>query len=98
MPKIIPVDALKNTSEISDLCRDTEEPIYITKDGYGDMVLMTIEMYEELTGARGTAEAADEAIKNAMTEEEVIAKFGKAPEEPDEDVIALLEAMSKYDL
>lgn len=46
MPQIIPIKQLKNTSEISDLCHKTEEPIFITKNGYGDMVLMSMETYE----------------------------------------------------
>ena len=46
MPKIIPIKDLKNTSEISEMCHVAEEPIYITKNGYGDMVIMSIEMYE----------------------------------------------------
>ena len=44
MPQIIPIKDLKNTSEISDMCHRTEEPIYITK--YGDMVIMSMESYE----------------------------------------------------
>ena len=39
MPQIIPIKDLKNTSEISDMCHKTEEPIYVTKNGYGDMVM-----------------------------------------------------------
>lgn len=46
MPRIIPIKELKNTSEISDLCHKTNEPIYVTKNGYGDMVIMSIEKYE----------------------------------------------------
>ena len=38
---------LKNTSEISDMCHKTEEPIYVTKNGYGDMGIMSMETYEE---------------------------------------------------
>jgi prevent-host-death family protein len=48
MPQIIPIKDLKNTSEISEMCHKTEEPIYITKNGYGDMVIMSIENYEEI--------------------------------------------------
>lgn len=47
MPQIIPIKDLKNTSEISDMCHKAEEPIYITKNGYGDMVIMSIENYEQ---------------------------------------------------
>jgi len=46
MPQIIPIRDLKNTSEISDLCHNSTKPIYITKNGYGDMVIMSIETYE----------------------------------------------------
>ncbi len=46
MPQIIPIKDLKNTSEISDLCHKVGEPIYITKNGYGDMVIMSMETYE----------------------------------------------------
>lgn len=46
MPQIIPIKELKNTSEISEMCHKTENPIFITKNGYGDMVIMSIETYE----------------------------------------------------
>ena len=47
MPQIIPIKDLKDTSGISELCHSTKEPIYITKNGYGDMVLMSMELFEE---------------------------------------------------
>lgn len=46
MPQIMPIKELKNTSFISEICHESDEPIYITKNGYGDMVLMSIELYE----------------------------------------------------
>ena len=48
MPQIIPIKDLKNTSEISDMCHKSDEPIYITKNGYGDMVIMRMEIYESV--------------------------------------------------
>ena len=47
MPQIIPIKELKNTSEISELCHNVQEPIFITKNGYGDMVIMSMETYEK---------------------------------------------------
>ena len=47
MPKIIPIRDLKNTSKISRMCHESDEPIFITKNGYGDMVIMSMKMYEE---------------------------------------------------
>ena len=47
MPQIIPIRDLKNTSEISQLCHITDNPVFITKNGYGDMVIMSIEAYEK---------------------------------------------------
>ena len=46
MPQIIPIRDLKNTSAVSDLCHKSREPVYVTKNGYGDMVIMSIENYE----------------------------------------------------
>lgn len=49
MPQIIPIKELKNTSEISELCHSVSEPVYVTKNGYGDMVIMSMETFEGVT-------------------------------------------------
>ncbi len=64
MPQIRPITDLRNTTEISSLCHMRREPIFITKNGYGDMVVMSIEAYEELVGER----AEDDAITAAEAE------------------------------
>ena len=46
MPQIIPIKDLKDTANVSELCHTLNEPVYITKNGYGDMVLMSMEYYE----------------------------------------------------
>jgi len=47
MPNIRPISDLRNSSnEISEFCRSTREPVFITKNGVGDMVVLSIEMYE----------------------------------------------------
>jgi hypothetical protein len=40
MPEIRPITDLRNTNEISELCHKREEPIFITKNGYGDLVVI----------------------------------------------------------
>lgn len=35
----------QNYNEIADLCRKTAEPIFLTKNGEGDLVVMDIETY-----------------------------------------------------
>ena len=50
MPKIIPVRDLKDTTTISNLCHRTKGPIFITKNGYGDMVIMSMKTYEDTMG------------------------------------------------
>lgn len=47
MPQIIPIRDLRNTMEISELCQATNQPIYITKNGYDDMVIMSSKTYDE---------------------------------------------------
>lgn len=47
MPSIRPISELRNNAnEISDFCRQTREPVYITRNGTGDMVVVCIEEYE----------------------------------------------------
>jgi prevent-host-death family protein len=47
MPKIRPISDLRNNAnEISEFCRTAREPVFITKNGIGDMVVMSIEVYE----------------------------------------------------
>ncbi len=48
MPQIRPITDLRNTTEISELCHAKREPLFITKNGYGDLVVMSIETYEEM--------------------------------------------------
>jgi len=47
MPRIIPIRDLKKTSELAELCRETNEPVFITKNGYGEMVIMSMDTYEK---------------------------------------------------
>ena len=47
MPSIRPISELRNNAnELSDYCRQTREPVYITRNGTGDMVLLNVEEYE----------------------------------------------------
>lgn len=48
MPQIIPIRDLKNTTNISEMAHRVEEPIFVTKNGYGDMVFMSMELYENM--------------------------------------------------
>ena len=47
MPRIIPIRDLKDTADISQMCNASKEPVFITKNGYGDMVIMSMKAYEE---------------------------------------------------
>ncbi|MGO1369094.1 MAG: type II toxin-antitoxin system Phd/YefM family antitoxin [Senegalia sp. (in: firmicutes)] len=50
MPNLRSIIDLIYTTEISKLCHETNEPIFITKNGYGDMVVMSIDTYEKTLG------------------------------------------------
>lgn len=47
MARIIPVRDLRDTTKISKMCRESSEPIYVTKNGYGEMVVMSLDAYEQ---------------------------------------------------
>jgi len=64
MPQIRPVTDLRNTNEISDICHTKNEPIFITKNGYGDLVVMSIETYEKMIEVNET----DMMIREAEAE------------------------------
>jgi len=61
MPQIRPITDLRNTTEISELCHAKNEPVFITKNGYGDLVVMSIETYEEMLETQATDKAIAEA-------------------------------------
>ncbi len=65
MPRIIPIRDLKDTAAISQMCSEVNEPVYITKNGYGDMVIMSMKTYEE------TMYLKDVYTKLAQAEDEV---------------------------
>lgn len=51
MPAIRPSSDLRNGyNEISEFCHKYNEPVYITKNGTGDLAVMSIETYERLVG------------------------------------------------
>jgi prevent-host-death family protein len=51
MPTIRPsADLRNNYNEISELCHEYSEPVFITKNGTGDLAVMSIETYEFLAG------------------------------------------------
>ncbi len=61
MPQIIPIKNLRNTTEISELCNSKKEPVFVTKNGYGDLVVMSIDTYDRLMGIRDIDNAISEA-------------------------------------
>ena len=69
MPRIIPIRDLKDTVAISRMCNESSEPVFITKNGYGDMVIMSMKAYEEkmwLLDAYAKLEEADEDIRSGQ--------------------------------
>ena len=69
MPRIVPIRDLKNTTAISTLCHEDKEPIFVTKNGYGDMVIMSMETYEKnlfLANVYGKLEEAKQDMKNGI--------------------------------
>lgn len=61
MPQIRPITDLRNTTEISEVCHASREPLFITKNGYGDLVVMSIEAYDEMIKTIETDKAIAEA-------------------------------------
>ena len=73
---IVPIRDLRNTSEISEMVHKSNEPVFVTKNGYGDMVIMSLEHYEALLSERRI----DLAIQKAEKEIESGGKLLSAEE------------------
>ena len=44
---IVPMRDLKDTVKIEKLCSESDGPVFITKNGYGKLVVMNIDYYEK---------------------------------------------------
>ena len=78
IPTIRPISELKNTTSISNLCHEVKAPIFITRNGYSDMVIMSIDTYErdmarlELYGKLDEAESQIESNMPTKSHKEII--------------------------
>ena len=71
MPSIRPSSDLRNKyNEISTFCHQYSEPVYITKNGQGDLAVMSIETYERLVGKFELYKLLDEGL-DAIKEKKV---------------------------
>jgi prevent-host-death family protein len=84
MPQIRPLTDLRNnTTVIADLAHEAREPVFITKNGYADLVVMSIEAYEDSLArleaydklAQSQAEA--ESGQKLQSLDEVFSKYRK---------------------
>lgn len=83
MPVIRPSSDLRNKyNEISTICHQTNNPVYITKNGAGDLAVMSIELYELLTDRHELYRELEKGIKSLdkgekFSEEEVYEELAK---------------------
>jgi prevent-host-death family protein len=82
MPLIRPISDLRNRAmEISELCHSENQPVFITRNGKGDMVVMSQAHYEriqsllELYQKLGEAEALDASGQRGITHVKLMAKL-----------------------
>ena len=72
MPQIRPITDLRKTTEISEICHQSHEPIFITKNGYGDLVVMSIQSYERQLAKANLYAKLEEAEKQIVDGVELI--------------------------
>jgi prevent-host-death family protein len=82
MPVIRPISDLRNrTMEISELCHNEDQPVFITRNGKGDMVVMSQAHYErlnnliELNEKLGEAESLDAAGERGIGHQELMKRL-----------------------
>ena len=62
--QIIPIKDLKNTVAIEKRCAESNGPVFVTKNGYGRLVIMDIEYYEQTMQEMYEAKLVNEALAN----------------------------------
>ena len=62
--QIVPMRDLKDTVRIENLCAETKSPVFITKNGYGKLVIMDIETFERLMNNAFEARLINEGIED----------------------------------
>lgn len=72
MPLIVPIKVLRNTNEISALAHKVHEPIFITKNGYSDLVVMSSELYDSLARENHIDQAINDAEKKLRHQENIL--------------------------
>ncbi|MBE6135978.1 MAG: type II toxin-antitoxin system Phd/YefM family antitoxin [Erysipelotrichaceae bacterium] len=60
--KIVPMRDLKDTVKIESMCIGKNEPVFVTKNGYGRLVVMDIEYFESIMRQAYEAKLLNEAI------------------------------------
>ena len=64
MPAIRPSAYLRNNyNAVSDYCHSKMEPVFITKNGHGDLAVLSIEAYEKFCGRYELHHLLDEALE-----------------------------------
>lgn len=72
MPRIIPIKDLRNTTEISNMAHKEQEPIFITKNGYSDLVIMSSELYDKFARIHRIDQAIYESEQEILNGAEAI--------------------------
>lgn len=65
--KIIPMRDLKNTVEVERLCAEENGPVFVTKNGYGRLVVMDIDYYEKTMRKMYEAKTILEGLKDVKS-------------------------------
>lgn len=69
--KIIPMRDLKNTVEVERLCAEENGPVFVTKNGYGRLVVMDIDYYEKTMRKTDEAKTILDDLKDVKSENTV---------------------------
>ena len=72
MPRIIPIKDLRNTTEISNMAHKEQEPIFITRNGYSDLVIMSSELYDKFARIHRIDQAIYESEQEILNGAEAI--------------------------
>ena len=62
--QIVPMKDLKDTTRIETMCAESQAPVFVTKNGYGRLVVMDISCYEKIMNQAYEARIINEGLKD----------------------------------
>ncbi|MCD8201401.1 MAG: hypothetical protein LUD47_04990 [Clostridia bacterium] len=72
VPDVIPINELKNTAQISQKCKESDVPLIVTKNGYSELIMMSMSTFNKVIAEIQVAALINESLRDLKSGVELI--------------------------